>query len=380
MPESPHVALTLTQFWHRVPGGTATSIASLATALGEAQHARLTGIGPRGELRNPRSLLDPAAGANPVTGVDMVYLGAPLPLLYDLWDRWQRPSIDPLGDFDLIHLTVPVTPPRTRLPLVATVHDVFPLTNAELFTSRGAKLMARGLERIRDRADKVLVWTRAVADECVRAGFDAARLEVAPAGVVPVELGPDDVAAVMAKYGLTAPYLFFVGTLEPRKNLALVLEALVRLDEPGLSLVLAGPTGWEASSGEGPWARWEDVPSPVVHLGYVPREDLAALQRGAAAFCFPSLMEGFGLPVLEAMAAGALVITSGVSATAEVAGDAALLVDPHSPTEMVAALRTALEDGAAGEQLRSAALERARRFTWSACAATVAEVYRTVAP
>lgn len=380
MPDLPHVAMTMTQFWHQVPGGTATSIRRLSEAIASTQRVALTGVGPRGDIRSLRSLANPASelsGSSALTG-EMVYLPAPLPVLYDLWDRVRMPRIDSLGDFDLIHLTVPVTPPNSRLPLVATVHDVFPITNPELFTSRGAALMARGIERIRDNAAKVLVFSKTVADECMAIGFAGSQLEVALAGVTPVTVTNDDVVAVREKYGIRGQYVMFAGTLEPRKNLGLILEALVRLDDPSLSLVLAGPAGWDTGSVESGWAHMADVPGPVVRVGFVPGEDLAALQKGSVAFCFPSLMEGFGLPVIEAMAAGALVITSRVSATAEVAGDAALLVDPYSPEEMLAAIRTARDDDAASRELRAAGLARSREFTWSACADTVIDVYETL--
>ncbi|MCB1255774.1 MAG: glycosyltransferase family 4 protein [Microthrixaceae bacterium] len=372
--------MTMTQFWHQVPGGTATSIRQLSEAITSTSHITLTGVGPRGEIRSPRSLLDPASKCDAATGAvsEMAYLPAPLPVLYDMWDRFRKPRIDGLGSFDLIHLTVPVTPPETNLALVATVHDVFPVTHPELFTPRGAALMARGIERIRDNAAKVLVWTKAVADECIAIGFNASQLEVAPAGVTPVTVTDDDVAAVRDKYGLRGRYVMFAGTLEPRKNLGLILEALVRLDDPSLSLVLAGPAGWDTGSVESGWAEMTDLPGPVVRVGFVPGEDLAALQKGAVAFCFPSLMEGFGLPVIEAMAAGAVVITSAVSATAEVAGDAALLVDPYSPDEMLAAIRTARDDDTAARELRAVGLARSREFTWSACADTVIGVYETL--
>ena len=170
--------------------------------------------------------------------------------------------------------------------------------------------------------------------------------------------------------------------MEPRKNLRLLVEAMIRMNDPEITLVLAGPTGWDGSgddaTGHVGLPGTSDIPSPVVHLGFVPEEDLPALKRGAVAFCFPSLAEGFGLPVLEAMAAGSVVITSNVSATAEVAGDGAVLVDPHDPDALASAIRLVVEDPIAASELRTAAVKRAAHFDWNVCAESVIDVYRSV--
>lgn len=375
--------MTLTQLWHRVPGGTATSMLRLASAIASMGSVDLTIIGARGEIRRPRSILSPddvlaGSGAVPV-GIPVRHMPLPVPILYDAWARLGRPAmLERSGRVDLVHLTVPVVPPPLDVPLIATVHDLFPLTHPHLLSARGAGMMAAGLEAIRERAAKVLVSTRTVADQCVRAGFDAARIEVAPFGVTPVVVDEVDVAGVRRRYGLTGPYVLFVGTHEPRKNLGLLLESLVELNDPDLSLVVAGPDGWDSRVEGSVYASAHDVPSPVIRLGYVPSKDLPALQRGAAAFCYPSLAEGFGLPVLEAMAAGALVITTRDSAMAEVAGDAAVLIDPHDPAELAAVIRHAVEGGVEMTERRRAGLNRSMEFTWQSCASVTCDVYESV--
>lgn len=355
----------------------------LADAVASTGRVDLTVIGARGEVRRPRSILCPGGFGTRSNGgrchVGTRHLPLPVPILYDAWAHLGRPSIDGGSDeVDLVHLTVPVVPPRSRVPLVATVHDLFPLTHPHLLSARGVGVMAKGLASIRERAAKVLVSTKVVADECIRAGFEPDRIELAPFGVTPVEVDDDQVADVRRRHGIEGPYVLFLGTHEPRKNLGLLLEALVELNDPGLSLVVAGPDGWGTSGSDSVYATLRDVPSPVIDLGFVPADDVPALQRGAAVFCYPSLAEGFGLPVLEAMAAGAVVVTTRDSAMAEVAGDAAMLVDPHDPVGLAARIRHALDDEVAMAERRRAGFNRSREFTWRSCAGTTCDVYESV--
>lgn len=340
MPARPRVAVTLTQCWHRVPGGTASSILRLTHALQASGRVDVVGVAPRGDLRSPASM----AGAPPLPPwtptVPLATMPLPLPTLYDAWARWGRPSIEAAtGPVDLVHLTVPMRAPRGRAPVVATVHDVFPLTDPDRLTDRGARLMRSGLEWIRANARMVAVPSDTVRDECVAHGFRPDRLRVVPWGAQVRVPEPHVVTRVLERHRIGSPYVLFVGTLEPRKNLATLLRAMARLDRPDLTLVIVGPQGWGDALGDDVSA----VASPVAQLGFVDDADLAALQRGAAAFCLPSLAEGFGLPVLEAMAAGAAVVTSRGTATEEVAGDAALLVDPLDVDGLAEAIRTLVD-------------------------------------
>ena len=376
MPGTPRVAITLTQCWHQVPGGTATSVQRLVDAMSSSERYRFVGVGARGELRRPRSLrrADPPGAWVPSIPIEQLPL--PLPVLYDSWSRLDRPRITSVtGQVDLVHVTVPIRPPAESTPLVATVHDLFPLTHPEMMTARGAKLMGAGLGALRDRARRVMVPSEHVAHDCERHGFDPERLRVVPWGVTPVEPSDAQVAEVRSRHGVTGPYVLFVGTMEPRKNLSTLLEALVRLSRPELTLALVGPDGWGDALAGPTGVGIGDVPSPVARLGYVPEDDLAALQRGAAVVCSPSHAEGFGLAVLEAMAAGAAVVTSSGTATAEVAGDAALLVDPDDPDALVAALASVLDDTSVALDLRRRAVLRAGGFTWERAAQLTMDVY-----
>lgn len=370
------MAITLTQSWHRVPGGSATSILRLVRALDATGEVELTGVGPRGDLRAPatwpRGRL-PEAPWTPPIPVRQVPL--PLPVLYDAWARTGRPSIQAAtGPVDLVHVTVPVRIPEGDAPIVATVHDLFPLTDPQRLTARGARLTSAGLRWILDHARAVLVPSEVVAAQCREHGVAEARVHVVPWGAE-VRV-PDDaeVDAVRQLRGLHDPYVLFVGTMEPRKNVEGLARAVAQLDRADLTLVLVGPQGWGPSVED----ELSAVPGPVVRTGFVPEAELAALARGAAACCFPSLDEGFGLPVLESMATGAAVVTSRGTATEEVAGGAAVLADPRDPGAIAAALRTVLDDRSLAADLRARGLARAAELTWDRSARLTLDAYREV--
>jgi glycosyltransferase involved in cell wall biosynthesis len=369
------VALTSTQLAHRVPGGTATSVLRLLDALAAGGGLELSAVLARGDLRRPGSMRALAAAAPSLpAGVRPVVMPLPLPLLYDSWARWGRPEIAAVAAVDLVHVTVPMRVGVGEVPMVATVHDLFPLSRPHGFTSRGARLMAEGLRWVLEEADAIMVPSEVVAAACEAHGVGRPRLRVVPWGSDQVVVEPAAVDAVRRRYGLRGPYVLVVGTLEPRKNLAGVMAAMASLDRPGVTLAVVGPAGW----GEVPSPVEEGMAGPVALLGHVPEGDLTALYAGAEVFCFPSFEEGFGLPVLEAMAAGAPVVTSSGTATAEVAGDAALLVDPRDRAAIASAIARLLDDRSLAEQLAGAGRRRAGEHRWSDAATATHDVYREV--
>jgi glycosyltransferase involved in cell wall biosynthesis len=233
-------------------------------------------------------------------------------------------------------------------------------------------------------ADRVIAISQATADEVVRlSGTPARKIEVIPlAPRASARPAPDAVVqAVASRYGLArGAYLLVPGTIEPRKNHLRVLAAfedLVRRRVIPLEtqLVLAGQAGWKA---ERTLAAFQasDVTKRIKVLGYVPEDELAALMTGAAAVAYASTYEGFGLPVLEAMACGAAVVTSNVSSMPEVAGDAAVLVDPFDPASIAAGIESALSGSAPS---RDASIARAARFTWAETAKRTAAIYDLLA-
>jgi glycosyltransferase involved in cell wall biosynthesis len=197
-----------------------------------------------------------------------------------------------------------------------------------------------------------------------RAGIGVERLRLIPWGVEAVSVTEADRSAVRAKFGLPEQYLLFVGTVEPRKNLRRLTEALEIIGAP-LPLVVAGAQGWGDAG----------LPnrSDVHFIGFVPDADLPALYSGAAVFCYPSEREGFGMPVLEAMSYGTPVVTSLGTSTEEVAGGAAVLVNPFSVEDIARGITEALEHR---EELSRWGLRRAARHQWSDTARMTVEAYR----
>ena len=264
-------------------------------------------------------------------------------------------------------------PPRSA-PIVLTVHDLAFVHFPEHYSRAGRRFFDRNLELGRLEADVVLCSSLATLADCRDAGFEASRLRHVPLGVDAEVADAAAVERVRATYALERPYVLWTGTLEPRKNLPGLLEAYGRL-EADVDLVLVGPRGWK----EDVERHIATLPEPrrerVRRLGFVPRTDLGPLYAGASAFCFPSLLEGFGFPVLEAMVQGTPVVTSAGTSTAELAGDAGLLVDPRDPAGIAAALERVLTDETLAEQLRRAGPARAAEYTWARSAQLVKDAY-----
>lgn len=366
----PRVAVSLTQCWHRVPGGTATSVVQLVDALAGRDDVEVVVVGARGATGDTATVPE---------GVELRRSALPVSALYDAWDLVGRPRLDAVGavpgaPIDLVHLTVPMGPPRSSTPLVATVHDLFPLSRPEWFTRRGARLMGRSLRRISRRADLVLVPSEAVAEDCRAHGFDPHRVRVVPWGSTPVRIAPERVEEARARRGIDGPYVLFVGTVEPRKGLPVLADAMARVGRADVTLVVAGPAGWGTAADR----HLAAVPGPVLRTGWIPTGELDALRAGASVCCLPSWAEGFGLPALEALAAGAPLVTSAGTASAEVAGDAALLVPPGRADLLADAIRTVLDDVDLAASLRAAGPLRAAGFRWSDTAAAVLDAYRWV--
>ena len=356
------VAAVVEQCWHRVPGGTAVAAARTLEALAARGDVELVGLAAR--HRHP-----PADGLG--LSIPVRHARLPRRALYDGWHRLSLPSVQRLaGRVDVVHATGGAVPPPGRAALVATVNDLAFLRRPEWFTPRGVRFASRGLALIRDRAAVVVAPSQATAADLAAGGVDPARIRVAPLAADPAEPEPAEIDAMRARHRLPEVFALWVGTAEPRKNLAGLLRA-AELTATEVPLVLAGPDGWGLDAD----SLIADAACEVVRLGFVPRRELAALYAAARVFVYPSLMEGFGLPVLEAMAQGTPVVTSAGTATEEVCGDAGTVVDPTDAEALADAIDAVVASDAEHARRSAAARVRAAEFSWEATAARVRAAY-----
>jgi glycosyltransferase involved in cell wall biosynthesis len=247
-----------------------------------------------------------------------------------------------------------------------SVHDLAFLHHPDFFTRHGNAVFARSLNVLKKRANMLLCSSTATVNDCLEAGFSFDRVRLVPLGVRSERASAEQVAQVRAVFNLPSEFILFVGTLEPRKNLAKLVEALnEQRDLP--PLVVAGADGWGNIS--------VAASDKVKFLGHVEERYLSGLYAAASVMAYPSLWEGFGLPVLEAMAQGTPVVTSESISTEEVAGGAAVLVDPRSAESIRNGIRTAFGDR---EKLSQRGIERVTQATWQKTAQLTAEVYDEV--
>lgn len=298
---------------------------------------------------------------------------------YSLWVELLASRAVQRSRATVAHFTDGLIPAIRRQPTIVTVLDLSMVRHWR--SHRVVRYPRIPLVLLAPRlADRVIAISQATADEIVRlAGTPAAKIEVIPLAPRPSArpASHSEVEAVASRYGLTSgAYVLVPGTIEPRKNHLRVLAAFEDLVRRGTipletQLVLAGQAGWKAE--ETLLAiESSDANARIRVLGYVPETDLAALMTAAATVVYASTYEGFGLPVLEAMACGAVVVTSNFSSMPEVAGDAGVLVDPLTPASIAAGIEVALSGNA---PTRAESLARAGLFTWATTAERTAAIY-----
>jgi glycosyltransferase involved in cell wall biosynthesis len=259
---------------------------------------------------------------------------------------------------------------------VVTIHDLFPLRHPELYSrviGHHHRLVSRSAAR---SATRVLTGSEFSRREIAElTGVPLERIVVTPYGVGrkfrPVEV---DDAWLKERFGITRPYVLCIGTLEPRKNLVGALDAFERLKGDAM-FVLTGGRGWKNEDLD---RRLRAFGGSLVLTGYLEDADLVKLLSAADCFVHPALFEGFGFPVVEAMACGAPVVSSDGGSLPEVVGDAGLLAPPREPDAIAAAISRVLGDTALRDDLAQRGLARARSFTWARCAEATRDEYRRV--
>ncbi|WP_217640519.1 glycosyltransferase family 4 protein [Blastococcus tunisiensis] len=347
-----------------------TPLLGTATGVGTYVRGLLAGLADLGH--RPRAVpFTLRAGGRPdglPSAVTWRHVPAPARLLQAAWARTPLPPVEVFaGNVDVFHATNFVAPPSLRARSVVTVHDLTYLRHPQWVTPAVARYTDLVPRALRNTAAIVVTPSRAVADEVREAyGLPAERVVATPLGVDPAwaQAVPADDAWLTSR-GLPGRFVLFTGTREPRKNLTTLLDAHARARAAGEvpDLVIAGPVGW------GP-----ELPArPGVHLtGWLDPGDLRALVARAAAAALPSHYEGFGLPVLEAMAAGTPVLASDLPVHREVAGGHARLVPPTDVDAWAAAL-LALPPRRPGSV--AAAREWAVGHTWTECARRTVGAY-----
>lgn len=301
----------------------------------------------------PTSVQGPGRIREALEGIDVEVRLWPLPFSHAVRTAWSRaghPSAERLlGRFDVLHFSDWMFPPQRGGVRATTIHDLVPLHHPEWTTGRTQAMHGRKYLNAAETCDVVFVNSAYTGrDVAATLGIPEDRIRVAHPAPKPV-FRADGPAA-----DLGAPYVLTVATLEPRKNLQTLIEAH-RLLDGDLQLAVVGAEGW----GEQPLL---DGPR-IRRLGYVSDDELARLYRGAAVVAYPSRFEGFGIPVVEAMASGVPVVVSAHESLDEASGGAAVRADPDDPSSFAAAIRQAVGER---DRLAAAGLEHAKTFSWRA--------------
>jgi glycosyltransferase involved in cell wall biosynthesis len=351
------------------PTGIGVHTLELAERLARRGEFDLVGLAHR----EPR-----AAARLRAAGIEVEWQSAPLGVV---WQQTRLPRRLAAGDVDLFWSPLQTLPLRPPVPAVATIHDLAVMLYPETLPARVRWSQLPFLGATVERAAKLVAVSHSTARDLV-AAFPAAagKVEVIWNGVDAAwcPATPDEVAATRARLDAADGYFLYAGTLEPRKNLDLLLDAwlALRAEHPDAArpLLLAGPAGWKHAALERRLAAL--APEGVRRLGRLPLDELRAVVRAATAFVYPSLYEGFGLPVAEAMAAGVPVVVSDRSSLPEVAGEAGLAVDADDAEGLADALAKLVREPELAAELGRRGVARARRFGWDDAADRLAAVFR----
>ena len=365
----PELVVLVEQLLAPVPGGTGRYTRELASALAASAPAEWVVSSAVARHRDPSPAVIPG-----VDGPKVLPL-SPRALTYAWEHGW---PLWPGGD--AVHAPTPLAPAHARRGrgLVVTVHDTVPWTHPETLTRRGAHWHRKVIARATYQADAIVVPTSAVAAELTQHAPGTARVHVIGNGVtIGLREVPDMDARFRIRTRLQLPerYVLALGTVEPRKGLDVLVDAMARPMAPELPLVIAGQPGWGAIDLP-EMARKRGMPPDRLRiLGRLSETELTVVLHGAAVLAVPSLAEGFGLPMVEAMAAGVPVVHSDAPALVEVAGGTGVMARRQDPVALAHALRSVFTDPARTEARVAAAKLRAANYTWERTAQLVWNVH-----
>ncbi len=299
------------------------------------------------------------------------------------WENWSLPRLAKRDRIDLLHVPAFAPPLRKPCRLVVTVHDIA----GKLFPNQMGRLSAfywgNWLPFTIQKADCLMVDSYHTKDDLVRhLKISEKKIRVVyPSGHenFSAAISGTAIAEVQRRFGIVGDYFLFVGTLEPRKNLARILEAFKRLraEYAGLQMVIVGSKEFAHGKYAEILVEKYGLDSGAVRApGFLSHSDLNALYCGALALLFPSLYEGFGIPILEAMASGCPVLTSTTTSTPEVAGEAGLLVDPYSVDEILTGMKNLAGSGSLREDLKQKGFNQIKKFSWKKTAQETLNTYK----
>jgi glycosyltransferase involved in cell wall biosynthesis len=300
------------------------------------------------------------------------------------WKNFGKYKEKLFGGIDILHSTAFTMPLVSKPKVVVTIHDLSIFIYPEHHTEANYQFVTRNVHQAARRANFII----AVSESSKREVMRFLHMPEEKIGVVYEAAGDifhqkcpsDTVAVIKNKYKINKRYFLSVGSLEPRKNLGRALvafKALIEMKKADYQFVITGGKGWKNEAFYN-LIRKLDIDEHLVFTGYVPEEDLPALYQGADVFVYPSLYEGFGLPVLEAMASGIPVITSNTSSLPEVAGDAAILVNPMEVFELYEAMEALASRPELRDELKKKGLERSTKFTWEEAARQTIRIYEKI--
>lgn len=306
------------------------------------------------------------------------------PMVRIVWEQIVQPFALRGAHIDLLHALAFAGPLAISVPWVATVYDLSFIRFPQSFNAANRIYLKWATRQSLRRANRVIAISENTRRDLVTLfGAEPKKIEVVYCGIDPSfspSNDPGDIECLRTQHHLPEKMILFVGTIEPRKNVARLIRAFARAKRNAHlphRLVLVGARGWKDQEVDAAIEQ-EGIAEQVIFAGYVAQEELPRWYRAADLFVYPSLYEGFGLPPLEAMACGAPVVSSNASSLPEVIGDAGLLVAPDDEDALADAITRALTDAALREQMIERGLKQAAKFSWARAARETTDIYRTV--